>query len=44
VIAEKFNHRTDDIRGNKINLKLSTHSAGGFTHLDFTLTGATEVP
>jgi 4a-hydroxytetrahydrobiopterin dehydratase len=38
VIAEKLNHHPDiDIRWNRVNLMLSTHSAGGLTHLDFTL-------
>ena len=45
VIAEKLKHHTGiDVRGNKVSLKLSTHSAGGFTHLDFTPIGAVEVP
>ncbi len=43
VIAEKFNHHPDiDIRWNKVDLKLSTHSAGGLTRLDFTLAEAIE--
>jgi 4a-hydroxytetrahydrobiopterin dehydratase len=41
VIAEKLNHHPDiDIRWNRVNLMLSTHSAGGLTHLDFTLAKA----
>lgn len=42
-IAEKHNHHPDiDIRWNKITLSLSTHSAGGLTELDFTLSRAIE--
>jgi 4a-hydroxytetrahydrobiopterin dehydratase len=36
--AEEMNHHPDiDIRWNKVNLVLSTHSAGGLTDLDFLL-------
>jgi len=36
--AEAMNHHPDvDIRWNKVMLTLSTHSAGGLTHLDFEL-------
>lgn len=36
--AEKINHHPDiDIRWNKVRLKLSTHSKGGLTQLDFDL-------
>lgn len=36
--AEKANHHPDiDIRWNKVLLRLSTHSAGGLTELDFSL-------
>ena len=43
VIAEKFNHHPDiDIRWNRVSLMLSTDSAGGLTHLDFTLAKAIE--
>jgi 4a-hydroxytetrahydrobiopterin dehydratase len=37
-LAEKANHHPDiDIRWNKVFLRLSTHSAGGLTDLDFAL-------
>lgn len=43
VVAEKFNHHPDiDIRWNRVDLTLSTHSAGGLTPLDFTLAKAIE--
>jgi 4a-hydroxytetrahydrobiopterin dehydratase len=36
--AELLNHHPDiDIRWNKVTLVLSTHSAGGLTHLDVEL-------
>jgi 4a-hydroxytetrahydrobiopterin dehydratase len=36
--AEKLDHHPDiNIRWNKVDLTLSTHSAGGLTSLDFTL-------
>lgn len=36
--AETANHHPDiDIRWNKVTLRLSTHSAGGLTPLDFDL-------
>lgn len=38
LLAEKANHHPDiDIRWNKVNLSLSTHSAGGLTMKDFAL-------
>jgi 4a-hydroxytetrahydrobiopterin dehydratase len=38
VLAEKHNHHPDiTIRWNKVDLTLSTHSAGGLTPLDFEL-------
>jgi len=38
LLAEKMNHHPDiDIRWNKVTLRLSTHSAGGLTELDFAL-------
>ena len=38
--AEKANHHPDmDIRWNKVLLRLSTHSQGGLTALDFELAG-----
>ena len=37
-LAESLDHHPDiDIRYKKVTLKLSTHSAGGLTDLDFTL-------
>jgi 4a-hydroxytetrahydrobiopterin dehydratase len=43
VIAEKFNHHPDiSIRWNKVDLTLSTHSAGGLTSLDFLVAEAVE--
>ena len=37
-LAEKANHHPDiDIRWNKVLLRLSTHSEGGLTDLDFAL-------
>lgn len=37
-LAERYDHHPDiDIRYNKVNLTLSTHSEGGLTNLDFTL-------
>ncbi len=37
-LAEEANHHPDiDIRWNQVTLRLSTHSAGGLTHLDFAL-------
>lgn len=40
ALAEEANHHPDiDIRWNKVLLRLSTHSAGGLTALDFTLAG-----
>lgn len=40
-LAEKANHHPDiDIRWNKVRLKLSTHSKGGLTRLDFELAEA----
>jgi len=39
-IAEKAKHHPDiDIRWNKVRLRLSTHSQGGLTSLDFELAG-----
>lgn len=39
-IAEAANHHPDiDIRWNKVLLRLSTHSKGGLTELDFQLAG-----
>ena len=36
--AEEMNHHPDiEIRGNKVKLVLSTHSAGGLTDADFLL-------
>ena len=38
VLAEQANHHPDiDIRWNKVLLRLSTHSKGGLTGLDFAL-------
>jgi 4a-hydroxytetrahydrobiopterin dehydratase len=38
VLAEEVNHHPDiDIRWNKVLLRLSTHSKGGLTELDFDL-------
>ncbi len=38
TLAEHVNHHPDiDIRWNKVTLRLSTHSAGGLTALDFDL-------
>jgi len=38
VLAEQANHHPDiDIRWNKVLLRLSTHSKGGLTRLDFDL-------
>lgn len=38
ALAESANHHPDiDIRWNKVRLKLSTHSKGGLTQLDFDL-------
>jgi 4a-hydroxytetrahydrobiopterin dehydratase len=38
VLAEEVNHHPDiDIRWNKVTLRLSTHSKGGLTTLDFDL-------
>lgn len=40
VLAEELDHHPDiEIRWNKVLLKLSTHSAGGLTALDFSLAG-----
>jgi 4a-hydroxytetrahydrobiopterin dehydratase len=37
-LAEKANHHPDiDIRWNKVFLRLSTHSKGGLTDIDFAL-------
>tara|TARA_R110002096_G_scaffold147671_26_gene307878 strand:- start:1278 stop:1562 length:285 start_codon:yes stop_codon:yes gene_type:complete len=37
-LAEQANHHPDiDIRWRKVHLALTTHSAGGLTHLDFDL-------
>jgi 4a-hydroxytetrahydrobiopterin dehydratase len=37
-VAEEANHHPDiDIRWNKVSLRLSTHSEGGLTALDFTI-------
>lgn len=41
LLAEKQNHHPDiDIRWNKVDLTLSTHSAGGLTTFDFKLAKA----
>jgi 4a-hydroxytetrahydrobiopterin dehydratase len=41
LLAEKQNHHPDiDIRWNKVQLVLSTHSAGGLTENDFKLARA----
>jgi 4a-hydroxytetrahydrobiopterin dehydratase len=38
LAAEAADHHPDiDIRWNRVTLTLSTHSAGGLTHLDFEL-------
>jgi len=38
ALAEAANHHPDiDIRWNKVRVKLSTHSKGGLTKLDFNL-------
>ncbi|MFY8217247.1 MAG: 4a-hydroxytetrahydrobiopterin dehydratase [Chthoniobacterales bacterium] len=38
ALAEAANHHPDiDIRWNKVRVKLSTHSKGGLTQLDFDL-------
>jgi 4a-hydroxytetrahydrobiopterin dehydratase len=38
ALAEEANHHPDiDIRWNKVTLRLSTHSKGGLTALDFDL-------
>ena len=38
VLAEEMNHHPDLIVGwRKVTVRLSTHSAGGLTRLDFTL-------
>jgi len=38
ALAESANHHPDiDIRWNKVRIKLSTHSKGGLTRLDFEL-------
>lgn len=40
VLAEAMNHHPDLIVGwRKVTVRLSTHSAGGLTRLDFTLAG-----
>jgi 4a-hydroxytetrahydrobiopterin dehydratase len=41
--AEAVNHHPDiDIRWNKVNLVLTTHSAGGLTSLDLALAAAVD--
>jgi 4a-hydroxytetrahydrobiopterin dehydratase len=38
ALAEEMNHHPDiDIRWNTVTLRLTTHSAGGLTHLDLDL-------
>jgi len=38
TLSEEANHHPDiDIRWNKVRLRLSTHSQGGLTNLDFDL-------
>jgi 4a-hydroxytetrahydrobiopterin dehydratase len=38
ALAEDMNHHPDiDIRWNTVTLRLTTHSAGGLTHLDLDL-------
>ncbi|MFZ2279859.1 MAG: 4a-hydroxytetrahydrobiopterin dehydratase [Prosthecobacter sp.] len=40
VLAEKMNHHPDLLVGwRKVTVRLSTHSAGGLTGLDFALAG-----
>ena len=40
ILAESMNHHPDSVVGwRKVTVRLSTHSAGGLTRLDFALAG-----